>query len=113
MNTQGLWCYSKKLLDGPMCPDLRYLISVVDLLATCAEVSHSSEDGYRFRSETNQLATNTYFEMCNLYYYSFLICLSLVAVYMTQFCSIVSGDILNSSYRQPGVQLIAWPRQWS
>jgi len=28
-----------KLLEGAYCPDLNYLISVVDLLATCAEVT--------------------------------------------------------------------------
>ena len=43
VNWRGFCCCRKKLLDGPMCPDLRYLISVVDLLATCAEVSNSSK----------------------------------------------------------------------
>ena len=32
-------CYRLALLKGPDCPDLNYLVSVVDLLATCAEVS--------------------------------------------------------------------------
>ena len=39
-----------------MCPDLRYLISVVDLLATCAEVCHSSRD----QKETNWLQIPTF-----------------------------------------------------
>lgn len=33
----------QKLLTGNTCPELEYLISLVDMLATCAEVRQSSQ----------------------------------------------------------------------